>query len=465
MASLKEQKEAFVTGHSGTTLEEILLITASSPIGVGFYYCVLCLLTYLNGGSKAKLMTRGVVEFFFILLPMILCQTIFLYPIATSILLVQLLVTTIFMAVFRHPTSLSRPPRQQSISKKLPFLTIYRSSLYFHTFIAILAVDFHLFPRTLAKTETTGYGFMDLGATSFVISSGFVGPSKRSSILPLLALGLLRIVANKSTEYQEHVSEYGIHWNFFFTLTVVQAIASLSKSRTTNNNGIIPWVVLIFYQILLSVFHLQDYIEQASRTICPFPANIMFQKELCYFFAANREGILGCISYTSLNLISQTIGSYCLWSSSSSTLLQGKRLGACGAALWFLHVILTRVAEIPISRRSTNLTFVVWSLAHNVTLLFVFWLLFYIFATASNRTSEQQRLLPVILSAVNRHGLTMFVIANLLTGAVNLSVDTLAIDSDWLALIVIIGYVACIACIALALEGISENSSSSVKEE
>lgn len=77
MASLKEQKEAFVTGHSGTTLEEILLITASSPIGVGFYYCVLCLLTYLNGGSKAKLMTRGVVEFFFILLPMILCQTIF----------------------------------------------------------------------------------------------------------------------------------------------------------------------------------------------------------------------------------------------------------------------------------------------------------------------------------------------------------------------------------------------------
>ena len=42
------------------------------------------------------------------------------------------------------------------------------------------------------------------------------------SCIPLFVLGLMRLASVKATDYQEHVSEYGTHWNFFFTLLVVK---------------------------------------------------------------------------------------------------------------------------------------------------------------------------------------------------------------------------------------------------
>ena len=44
--------------------------------------------------------------------------------------------------------------------------------------------------------------------------------------VPLLALGLARLLSVKASGYHEHVSEYGLHWNFFFSLAASKLIAS-----------------------------------------------------------------------------------------------------------------------------------------------------------------------------------------------------------------------------------------------
>ena len=39
--------------------------------------------------------------------------------------------------------------------------------------------------------------------------------------------GLARAVSVKSLDYQEHVSEYGVHWNFFLTVAAMSALTGL----------------------------------------------------------------------------------------------------------------------------------------------------------------------------------------------------------------------------------------------
>ena len=112
------------------------------------------------------------------------------------------------------------------------------------TVIAILAVDFHIFPRRLAKVETYGTGLMDIGIGCFMVSHGVVArearyPERYTSLpkmssyvrtimystwktWPFVMIGVLRLLSVKATDYHEHVTEYGVHWNFFFTIAVVR---------------------------------------------------------------------------------------------------------------------------------------------------------------------------------------------------------------------------------------------------
>lgn len=64
----------------------------------------------------------------------------------------------------------------------LPFVTALRTFANIFTAIAILAVDFPVFPRRFAKTETFGTGLMDIGVGVFMLAHGVTSPEARGKM-------------------------------------------------------------------------------------------------------------------------------------------------------------------------------------------------------------------------------------------------------------------------------------------
>ena len=112
---------------------------------------------------------------------------------------------------------------------------------------------------------------------------------------------------------------------------------------------------------------------------------------------------------------------------------------------WILHFCLATILDIQVSRRSTNSTFIIWSIAHNMAILFMIWASFH--CTSLKRKAIN----PPIFDAVNNHGLIVFILANLMTGAVNLSMNTLEVSKSE-AIIVIFCYLCAVGGVALLTE-------------
>jgi len=497
--TLKEQKEQFVTGHTGTTTLELLLVCISAPIGL-FLFCELksCLSRRCSwgGGCIADAPTAYfgslvAVEALVVLLPLSVCQTDLLYPYGVGLLVCELSLAFLLRTIRRL---ISKPASNGTVeSSSTPStqgcVTQYRSTVSYLTFVAILAVDFTIFPRSFAKTETYGYGLMDLGAGSFVVSAGLVSwyaklkpsadppPGWRKiqkavqRTLPLTGMGLLRLWTTKGLDYQEHVSEYGVHWNFFFTLGVVGVVSTVVRMGCVRWGGGVGGVLwlggLVGYQwLLLSSVgtggdaNWQQYIEDAPRQ-CDGGYNDLLSSA-CNIFAANREGILGSVGYLIMYLASEEIGRFCLRPSPvpreenfDTDYRQGQRLCITTLAFWTLHYLSSSVLGIVVSRRSTNATFILWTIAHNTTILFLTWVALRLGggtaqSTHTNVVDTTTQTTP-IFGALNRHGLVVFILANLMTGAVNLSMNTLEASRE-MALVVIFGYLTAVGAVALSVD-------------
>ena len=438
MVDLKEQKEAFVSGFEGTSPQELLLVCSTAPIGLWLFQFL----------PSASLMWQSVLsEVVCFWIPMILCQSNLLYPWGVVYLGFELLLALV-LELMSQPKKLVRPEEAWVDGERQGYLTVYRSAMLYLTFIAILAVDFHIFPRRFVKTETHGYSLMDLGAASFVVAAGLVSPRSRGKaqdwrkscrhMLPLVVMGVLRLVTHKELDYQEHNSEYGVHWNFFFTLAVLYPIAALLPGPT----WILPVLIIGAYQSSLTLLGWQGWIENAPRTC----QNL--DHMLCHLFAANREGILGCDGYSALYLISEWIGQHFVWKQQTS--LTKQLLLVLGLVVIWQFLL---SVGIDVSRRTTNAVFCIWTLLVNMLQLFTIQLAF-----------ERNRKLPMLFDAVNRHGLICFIVANLLTGAVNLSINTLEV-SDSVAFLILLGYIGIVGALAIILDLVFRVRRETIKEK
>ena len=365
-----------------------------------------------------------ILEFMCVVVPMILACTLFS---SSHFVLYGLMIAITACISIRTPRA---KQFHSSINNNTAYVSWYRATVLLFTCICILAVDFVVFPRRYGKTETTGTGLMDTGVGCFVFSSAllsrasrgkrdssfFMTPSRMKRLGQLLTLGFLRVAVHSGIQYQHHVSEYGTHWNFFFTLASLMIFTSLLPVA---KYSIILGLGLAFsYEYFLTGMNGTSYMLNAPRVD---------------LLSSNREGILGSLGFMSLYCITVSIGSRYIWRPSSSKHVHIVReLLALSATLWIAYALCDRFIS-PASRRMVNLTYIVWILAQNVFMLGLF-------------ASVQHILSPNVpnsstLNSLSRNTLSIFLISNLATGLVNLSMNTIE-STEPIGFIVIMIYMA-----------------------
>ena len=286
-------------------------------------------------------------------------------------------------------------PRDPAPLPAKPFISMYRGAMMAATCAAILAVDFPVFPRRFAKVENWGTSIMDLGVGSFVFAAGLVAARRallarlegrpaaglaervqaavRGSAV-LLLLGLARTWAVKGVGYAEHVSEYGVHWNFFFTLGALPpAVALLEALFERVPREAVALALAVGYELLLDNTELTAYIVTAPRDT---------------LISQNREGLCSFLGYLAIFLAGSGTGLVVLprrhrrphrrpcsrrragriararrW---LTTTAHGKLLArAAVCTALFLASTEYRGLNLRVSRRLANLPYVLWIAAFN----------------------------------------------------------------------------------------------------
>ncbi|CAG9540583.1 unnamed protein product [Cercopithifilaria johnstoni] len=388
-------------------------------------------------------------DFLFIVLPIILSLTLFSDHLSV-ILLLQLiaLLSLITFSLCEYCFIAREKPALREIFSQMvddqhsptKFITYMRSMVFIATAVAILSVDFDVFPRRFAKTYTYGRSIMDLGTAASVYCFAIVDvfkdfpsrnklPSLRRhffwkhlpSIL-LLCLGFGRTCILQVLNYPVQVAEYGIHWNFFITLAFLRIIVKLLGRRFHLLFGII---IISVYQYLLAEKNLQNWLlsEDINRDT---------------FIAMNREGIFSLFGYLSLYYFASSIASF-MHSTGirlKSWFYRTFQLLMIAAFLFFAQ----KLAEIllgPPSRRIANLPYILEMLVfHTVYMASLLLIqLASIFGWAAQMPQFSidenpfERLKPCMLDSVNRYSMLFFLLTNILTGLINLTITTSSVTN------------------------------------
>lgn len=426
-----------------------------------------------------------------------------------------------------------------------PFITAYRGAMMIITCTSILAVDFPVFPRRFAKTENFGTSLMDLGVGSFVFGAGIVAARQqfkqkreksdagfleammmrlRTAVrhsLPLFILGLVRLYTVKGLNYAEHISEYGVHWNFFFTLALLPLTTAISQPllNIIPSLNILAFVIAVIYEIVLYMTPLKRYIILSARLEGDW-------------LSQNREGVFSFIGYFAIFLAGMGIGQCILprdpdprpttlqqhqineankklsdkaraeqdpldedadWLNSvidpashdpnSTNKNAGDRIEGASMGQIFEEMILPQSPTILrlgkwtfiwfvfslwamwrygphlfVSRRMANCAYVCWVCCFNCAQLLLFagveklmWRDLWHSVDAATERRRVREATSRVLAAFNRNGLVLFLLANLLTGGINLSVRTWYVG-DTEAMVILLGYIGVIAGTGLVLD-------------
>lgn len=513
--SYKDRKTQFVSDLVGGSTLDIYLVTSISA----FSYLLWCLLkkksNLFNDETKVSKIwnVSTFIDFLLNWHNILLATTIFANRIVTLYVInIVLFILILIISLKKGKTNKNELKLNRTVTINLKtltsrqfltpktYITVYRAQMMIITCICIMAVDFNVFPRRFGKVETWGTSLMDLGVGSFVFSMGlinarsFIGQEFNTSFkyfetvwktfkncIPILILGLIRFISVRSVDYHEHITEYGKHWNFFFTLSFLPIINSILIPIIKLFSPLLTsFIISFFYEYLLINKGLLEYIITSDRI---------------GLLNANREGILSLFGYYPIFLNGFALGTTVLTiipinkspfkiSVSKMELqkqlsntkkminfesIQFKKMILMGIFYQILYYVVDTCYIYSVSRRMANLLYVIWVSAYNCTFLYMFGKIEQLIFGEKNIKILDEKdeevdeslvkdigekpsdgYIPLSLQAVNQNSLVLFLIANLATGLINLTFNTID-SSNNKSMIILYGYETILSMITLIL--------------
>lgn len=470
MRDYKADMESFHSGQLGSDVSSIILFVLHAPA-----------LVFILSSTKRTFRIKSsrfqciALEFLLLVVPLLLAMTLLSHLLWTTWLIVMSMVCCI---VLYHTVSkyaklkdkriidgdsevesydCSTVGKMENNDDDIVILYHFKGVVVLVTCMAILGVDFNVFPRKFCKTEEYGTSLMDVGTGLFVTSSALTSKflrhfekdmisQRNNSIVErvffqvqknmhkmknLFILGVLRFVFMKNTEYQEHVSEYGIHWNFFFTLGFLWLFADIvhAIAQTPKRSVSIGLIIGIAHQSLLVSPGFAEYIFHGPR-------------QHSSFLLANREGILSVAGLLSVYLVGEGM-SYICFGRIFKNISRLKKLAGCFCMCWFVWSMSNAFVQ-ETSRRLSNGAYGTLTLTVTFLLLLVFqmgsdFFSHYYDYDKKKMLRMEETSTVLLLSTLTNYSLYVFLVANILTGCVNLTISTLT-KSDEEAIIILITY-------------------------
>ncbi|CAI5441164.1 unnamed protein product [Caenorhabditis angaria] len=460
----------FVGTKTGCSQREIFIVVFIGYLGILIRNSILpwIFLGRTYNTSWIAYWSKFLVDASFLVIPSFLAVTIFSNHLAVYLLVLIIIYGLLLGLVFFEASHHSfGPPIKQTWNsivdeqhKTTMFVTYLRSGVMVLVAISILAVDFPVFPRKYAKTEYFGHSVMDLGVSVFICMSGLsskmsqsrnnenIGSDQRkwylSSTLFLFIIGMARTIFLEILDYPKHVSEYGVHWNFFFTLASVRIVYRILPKHFPYLTAIL---LGLFHQTILKSGY-QDWILVEG------------QNNRDNLLSANAEGIVSLLGYLTLFYGSLAIGEFLSHTGFrvKSWIRRCLQLVFLAAIFYFLQAICEYFIDRP-SRRVVNITYIFAQLSVFcfITMICLAAQMFNIVLwTASiphfsNGDHPFSPISPCLTESINRHSLLFFILSNILTGLVNMSIPAHK-TPDHLAIPIILAYVFIVSFVVHFIE-------------
>ncbi|ALC42949.1 CG9870, partial [Drosophila busckii] len=406
-----------------------------------------------------------ILEFALIVVPGTLFVTV-AYPYSVHFVVFMVLLLIVYIWCTRALTY-ARNRDLFDLGTRPAFLTVLRALTHLITAICILAIDFECFHRPYRKSKNYGAQLMDTGIGLFVATMAMVSRRSRNfsdlrrsllrSALPLILLGCARTLSITIIGYGQDDHEYGKHLNAFFILGLTKLLGSVISYFAHNDMQLLPFslVLLIVHQMGLSFADNAAYVmdEDIDRSS---------------WLNANREGLYALPGFVVIYLffiyfmrwlLSNTLLSY------AEMLKKLRQLLSFALLSWALTLV--SVYTVGVSRVTCNLGYVMWMLAIVITMLllslFVFdFIINSVVPTEYNpiecvekgvkvtEESGEKSVWFIICEALNMNGLTFFLLANLLTGFVNIFLKPEE-RSDSVSLLILLVYMFVATCVVYHL--------------